>query len=301
LDKSSIPGIFFAPYVHAYVVNSPENPTFLKQVSSKNYPESGPALKLYMEFTNILIESIKKLSKWREGIADMLELSVKNGYSPAFFEQIFSKKVHTYLINTSNSINKNSPYSNKEFENWFLNDAIRMSVNIFNPANAAASEKMFNKIEIVNYTAEFENNDGDTVHEERCCKIIDLPDKKSEIMNFDSLVRSKEFEFTLLAYSVPVTFQPAIFDIKKALIKLRAGLTSSEFKNMYGEAKNKFFEQINRQYEVENYIKKMEKRFVPEVWRYQQELIELEKYKKKRTELWHPLNEYISNWNRKNF
>jgi hypothetical protein len=286
--------------VHAYVVNPPENPAFLKQISSKEYPDSGPALKLYMEFANILIDSIKKLPKWREGLTDMIDLSVKDGYSPAFFEQIFSKKVHTYLINTSTSVNENTPYTDSEFEKWFLDNAVQMSVNIFNPANAAASEKMFRKIEIVNYTAEFENSSGETVHEDRCCKIKDLADKKSEIMNFESIVRNKEFEFTLLAYSVPASFQPAIFEIKKTLIRLRAGLEPELFSKMYNDAKNKFFEEVNKQYEIENYMKKMEKRFVPEVWRYQQELTELDNYKKKRTELWKPLYDYISNWKKNN-
>jgi len=302
LDKSSIPGITFAPAVHAFVVNAPQGKTnFIRQITSKHFPKSGPAFKLFLEFSNILIDSIKKLPKWRDGLMDLIELSMKNHYSPTFFEQIFSKKVHTFLINTSADVNQNTPYKPQEFENWFFENALRMSVNIFNPANAMASEKMFRKVEIVNYTAEFENNAGDTVHEERCCKIMDLPDKKSEIFNFDALVKHKEFEFTLLAYSVPTSFQPSIFDIKKALIKLRAGISDAQFKNSYTKAKNNFFSKVSKQYEIETYMEKMKKRFVPEIWRYRYELIELEKYKTKRAAIWPDLNEYISNWGKKQF
>ena len=299
LDKSSIPGIFFVPAVHAFV-SSGEDEGLLKIVESKTYPTSGPSHQLFLELSQVLLKSIRKLPKWREGLHDLVDLSINANYAPAYFEQIFRKKVNTYIANTTVLKTTHQKDENDNaLEKWFYNNAVQLSVNVFNPANAAFSEKLFRKIEIVKYPATFEDSEGNLIEEERYCKISDLPDKQAEILNFDSVVKGKEYEFAILGYSVPYNFQPSIFKIKKALINLRINTKSDIFKTEYEKEKNIFFNKISKQYELEAYLKKSERKYVPEIWQYRYELQQIKIYKTKIRKRWKALTKYLNLWESK--
>jgi hypothetical protein len=299
LDKSSIPGMFFVPAVHAFI-SSGENKTLLKIVESNIIPNSGPGHQLFVELSRILLESIKKLPKWRDGIYNLIYLSSKSGYMPTYFEQIFAKKVNTYLNNTrvANAIQSKDD-SDYQLEKWFSDCAIQMSVNVFNPANAALTEKLFRKIEIVNYPAKVEDDNGNIVQEERYCKLIDIPNKKAEIINYDAIIKNKEYELALLSYSVPYSFQPSIFKIKKALIQLRINNDGESFKKEYEKEKNNFYNNLSKQYELETYLKESELKYVPTVWKYRYEIQEIKNYKNKKNNRWQALTKYLDTWESK--
>lgn len=290
LDKGNIPGIITYPGVHMLLTTEPA-PDLLKIASSPVKPVDGPAYDIFLETSEILLSSVRRLPKSREGIKDIVELSIKGLPPKASFSKVFGKKVHQLLQNTTEISKLNRDQDTEdELKEWLNDSAVLMSVNPFKPGNANFAEKQFRKIEIVRYTSAIPSPQN--TKEERYCMVEHLKEKKDEIKNFPSVVKDKEIEFARLEFAVPSSIQSSLNTIKKALLKLRTD-SSFKFKSAYLEAKKDFYDEVEQYNEIEYYLKQMEPRFVPESWRYRTELQELDKWHQKTKLHWPALTEYL--------
>lgn len=291
MDKANIPGIMTFPGIHM-LLTSGVPPNLLKISTSPVRAGDGPAYDVFLEASEIMLESTGRLPKNREAIKDLIDLSMQGIPPENSFIQIFSKKVHNMLQNTTEiSQLDRDRQINEELQDWLIDNATLLAVNAFNPGNADFAERQFRKIGIVRYISVVDDNNG-KAKEERYCKVENLKEKKKDIKNFPALVRFKELEFARLEFAVPASMQPSLYRIKRALHKLRAD-SSYDFKKEFLDAKQQFYNEIEKYNEIDAYLKQMEFRFVPESWRYRTELKEIEKSKNKERRRWPTLTKYL--------
>jgi hypothetical protein len=290
LDKATMPGIITFPGMHMLLTTSPP-PDLLEIASRPVHSGDGPIYKFFLEASEIIVDSIKRLPQSKESILDLIKLAIK-GYPPKdAFIQIFAKKIYIFKKNTTETNDSTQLKSSEVLKRWLLENAISMAVNTFKPGNAHFAEKQFRKVEIVKYTTILDNEKKDK-REERFCQVSELPAKKKEIENFNLVLRNKELDFTRLAFSIPILLQPGILKIKESLEMLRSG-SMKNFKKHYNQAKKEFYTGIDKMNKLEAYLVKIELESLPESWKYQHELQELRKWDKKQKKRWPKLTKYI--------
>jgi len=290
LSKANIPGMVTFPGVHMLLTAS-STPDLFEIAFSSLKPEDGAAYKIFLETSEILLAAVLRLPQSRNAIKDIVDLSVDGIPARKTFDMILGKKVYSFLDNTTDISKLGIVRQNHdELKTWLNDYAILKSVNPFKPGNARFAEKQFSKIKIVKYLSKSEK--GSKAEEIRYCKVADLFIKRKEIKNFTFVVKNKEIEFSRLEFAVPIQMQTSIYNMKKYLRKLRTD-SSFKFKKAYVLAEQNFYDEVEKYYELETYLGKMELRFVPEAWRYRTEFQEISKsetYKRKR---WPALTKYL--------
>lgn len=290
LDKSTIPGIMTFPAIHMLLVTSPA-PDLLNISVHPVHQEDGPTYQIFLESSEIIVDTIRRLPQSREGIMDVIDLGIKGFPAKDAFMQAFSKKVYVFKNNTTNDIDLEKLNSAEIINQWLIENAILMAVNTFKPGNAHFAEQQFRKIEIVKYLT-IPNKDEKDKKEERFCQVNELLEKKKEIENYNTVIRSKEIDFARLAFSLPSPLQPGIIKIKELLEMLRSGITTN-FEKQYNQAKQEFYNGLEKMNKLEGYLVTIELEALPASWQYHRELDELEKWNSKHKKRWPALTEYL--------
>jgi len=290
LNKATIPGITTFPAIHMLVTTS-SPPDLLEIVSKPLRSGDGPIYQIFLEASEIIVDSIRRLPKSRESIIDVINLSVKGYPTKEAFIQAFAKKIYILRNNTTESIEIKKRNSSEVMHQWLLENALLMAVNTFKPGNAYFAEKQFRKVEIVKYIATPDNEEAEN-KEERYCQVNELQAKKKEMDNFNAILREKELAFARLAFSIPALLQPGILKIKRSLEMLRAG-NIRNFKEEHDQAKKEFYTGLDKMNKLEVYLSKLELESLPESWKYRYELKELAKWDKKKRKRWPALTRYF--------
>lgn len=290
LDKANIPGIMTFPGMHMLLTTSPP-PELLEIASRPVHSEDGPLYNIFLETSEIMLDSIWRLPKRKESLKDLISLSMKGFPTKEAFIQAYAKKVFVYKNNTTEALDDQELKSPDVLKQWLLDNAILMSINTFKPGNAHFAEEQFRKIEMLKYIAIPDQTSKDK-KEERFCQVSELQSKQKEIENFSAVIRSKELDFARLAFSTPSILQPGILKIRESLEMLRMG-TIRNFESSYKQAKQEFYNGIDRMNKLETYLAKTERDSLPASWKYRYELEEMKKWDKKRKKRWPSLTKYM--------
>lgn len=290
LDKANIPGIITFPALHMLLITSPP-PDLLEIAAKPAYQDDGPIYQVFLESSEVIVDTLRRLPKSRESIIDVINLSLK-GFPPknAFIEA-FAKKVYVFKNNTSDSLDTKNLQSSEVLNQWLIENAILLAVNSFNPGNASFAEKQFRKIEMVKYIA-VPNREEKDKKEERLCRVDEILEKKKEMENFNAVIRVKEVDFARLAFSLPEPLQPGILKIKEALEMLRGGVTEN-FAKRCRDAKQEFYSGLEKMNQLETYLSKLELEALPPSWKYSWELDETRKWNNKVQNRWPALTKYL--------
>lgn len=292
LNVNKIPGIITYPAVHMYMQATSE-PRLINLLNSSLKPSDGAAFTLFYETSDLILTAIQKLPEYKKDIRTIIELSATSDIPPKdSFNQIFGKNIVAFRKNTNTTYNINKNLDNNEIVNlWLIESAIRYSINIFNPSNATFAEKRFKKVEIVGYYPVIEKSD-DSDQELRYCLLEDFAKKRDDIKEFAVLRKQKELELIRFEFSLPPSLQEPIRNIRLDLVAM-GNNASYDYIKHYKINKKKFYIELEKLNELERYISKIERQYVPESWRYGSEFELINVWDKKRETLWPSLTKYL--------
>ena len=265
--KQSIPGTISFPGIHAIVLSGTQV-KWLKIVSQTPPAEDSNAYKIYMEASEIILDSILRLPGGNKVILDMIELANKDVNAKDVFVSTVTKKLYEIEKHTTFQVDDNA--DKQILENW-LNYTFRISsVNTFTPCDATEAEKLFTKAEIVKYRAKMSDK-KDAKTEERFCKIEELPDKLKEIVDLKLVILKKQRDLVRVGFSIPILLQDPVYKMQKSM-DLLTTLKKDQFKKIYKAQKRLFFNALEKQNALEAYILKTEQEFVPPGYRFYAEI-----------------------------
>ena len=265
--KQTIPGTISFPGIHAIVVSDAQV-KWLKIVSQPPPTEDRNAYKIYMEASEIILDSIIRLPGGDKVILDIIELANKGITSKDIFTSAVTKKL--YEIEKHTTFQDDDNADKQILENW-LNYTFQMSsVNTFTPCDATEAERLFTKAEIVKYRAKMSKK-KDAKTEERFCKIEELPDKLEEIVDLKLVILKKQRDLVRVGFSIPILLQDPVYKMQKSM-SLLTTLKKDQFKKIYKAQKRLFFNALEKQNALEAYILKTEHEFVPPGYRFYAEI-----------------------------
>ncbi len=314
LCVSSIPGIRTYPAMKMLVTDDPATDLLKIAFSVPMYPDSNPMASVSIQTSDALLSAVMRLPGHREALRGLADLSVQGVDHDKAFVKIFAGMVRNFLISTAEMTllqEKLDDYG--MLREWFYDNAVMLSVNSFSPARAGFAERQFRKIEVVAYALESpeerkDSNEpakvkanaervadpahGDSEQEIRYCSLNELQQKKNEIKNFPSIVKSKEHQLSRLEFSAPILLNESIREMRRALFNLRTD-SSFKFEANFMTAKNKFFEQLQKCHDIERFMDEIESAVIPESWRFRSEIREIELHEERRRAVWPELSRYL--------
>ena len=292
-QKITIPGTISYPGVHALVLSGTKI-DWLEMVTGMPPPEELNAHEIYKEASEIILDSILRLPEGKQAILDMVELANKGINKKDLFQSVLGKKI--YNLESHMTFSNPESDSNNILQQW-LNYNFRISsVNTFTPCSATDAEKLFIKAEVVSYRAKTGEEENAPV-EERFCKIEELPEKLDEIINLKSVLIKKQRDLARIAFAIPIPLQDYMYKMQKSLDLL---LTAKDdkalqetFRKMYLHEKQGFYQELERQNQIEVYILKTEATFVPPGYRYYAEINAMKDVKEIERERWPALTKLL--------
>ena len=288
-NANIIPGTVLFPGTHALIL-SEEKTDWLKLVSNPMLPQDGGAYNLYTEVSEIMLNSILHLPEGKNLLMDIIELANKNVNTENIIRDVVTKKILDMQKNMNNAMFPDSTADNP-FNAW-LNYSFRLaSVNLLTPCNAEFAEKLFKKAEIVRYMAK--NTDKQMKEKEiHFCTLAELPDKMDDILNLQYVILNKQRDLVRIAFAMPISLQNPIYKIEKAMDLLMKNKKSS-FKKIFTAEKNKFYDALDKQIQIEMYMLETEKAFVPPLYRYSHEVSVMKENDKAHKQSWPALSDYM--------
>jgi len=287
-NRDNIPGTISYPGIHALVLSGADI-DWLKIVSTKSVPKDKNAYEIYLEASGIILDSILRLPDGKNVMLNIIELSNKGIDSTDIFTNVVMKKLYEMKdhinYHVAGELNKNA------LLNW-LNYSFRISsINTFTPCSATDAEKLFLKAELVSYYAKSSDEKNATV-EERFCKIGELPDKLDEIIDLDSVILNKQRDLVRVAFGIPIPLQNFVYKMQKSMNMLQSD-KKDDFLKKYMAEKERFFNKLEKQNKVEQYMLNIEKAFVPPGYRYYAEISALEEMNEIKRKRWPKLTELM--------
>jgi len=290
-QRSSIPGTIAYPGIHALVLSGADI-DWLGLISSSSFPKDKNAYEIYMEASEIILDSILRLPDGKNLILDIIELSNKSIVSVDIFKSVITKKL--YEMKSRMDYKIPGKENKTPLLNWLNYNFKISSVNTFTPSTATDAEKLFLKSELVSYYAKT-SDEKNAAPEERFCKIEELPDKLDEIIDLNSVILNKQRDLVRVAFGIPIPLQSSVYSMQRSMDLLLRDQKDQKniFLKKYTTAKKMFFNKLEMQNQLEQYMLSVEKEFVPPGYRFYGEITAMKDMDAIKRKRWPELTELM--------
>ena len=289
---TTVPGMAIYPGVHSLIMSG-EKIKWLNAIEHPVPVNAEGAYKIYLETSEIILNSIIRMRGGRQILQDILTLSDRGIPQIKLFRTVIVKKLRENRL-----VHGEGKTPDELLQQWLGDSFTKASVNVLNPCNATFAEKLFKKAAIVTYTAKAERTE--TGHpEKRSCTLDELAYKIDEITNLRRIILSKQRELVGIAFSMPAELQKPLYAISN-ILPLAASGQKQNFKKRYKIEKQKFFDLLDRLYQVERFLRNAESKFVPPGYTYAAELKILRKMDDVKKKRWPAVYSFMEKYEKGN-